>query len=58
MTADNKKFDDRKFIEGPELPRTEVKIIDRGEGYSPYEAGTIPNHDKIEIEYVSDKLGQ
>ncbi len=50
ITADNKIF-----VEGPDLPRTEVEIIDNGEGYDPNEKGTIPNHDKVEIVYISPK---
>jgi len=43
--------EDKKFIEGPELPRTEIEIVDNGEDFDKEEKGSIPNHDKVEIVY-------
>ena len=47
--------EDKKFIEGPELVRTEVEIIDNGEGYEANGEGQVPNHDKVEIVYKTNK---
>lgn len=44
--------DGKLKVSGQEI---KVKIKDDGEGYKPDEKGTIPNHDKVEIIYISPK---
>lgn len=41
-------------IRRPDGNEAEVKIIDLGENYD-HEEGSIPNHDKVEIVYISPK---